>query len=64
MITQDTLKYLNRGSNFYTNQEALSFQNLFRGIVIKHWIQLNENTNYFKYNKILVHKYIIYYHTC
>ena len=54
---------MQRGSTFYTNQEALGFHNLFRGIVTKNWLSNNTNIDDYKYNKILVYECVTHYHT-
>ena len=60
-IVNDIFEYLKNKSNFVTNQEALGFHNVFRGIVVKNWI---DNELDYKYNKIIIYEAVHFYYKC
>ena len=40
---------------FYTNQKVIGFGKLFRGSVVKKWVDLNEErVDYYAYNRVLI----------
>ena len=64
-IIRDELKYFHRESNFGTNQQALSMREVFRGVVVKHWVALPlEGINFRVHDKIIVREAIKFYSEC
>ena len=64
-IISDIFKYINNRQGFETHQEAIGFDNLFRGIIVNSWIGENllQRIDH-KYNRILVKQCVEFYNQC
>ena len=49
----------------YTNQQLIGIKALFRGVIVKEWVAVNnENINYHECNRKIVKSCIRFYHDC
>lgn len=62
-IVLDVKKFLKNEGTFHTNQAIVGLKQLFRGIVVKKWIEHNERfIEHHECNKVLVKKCVNFYH--
>ena len=64
-MIEDIKNYLNRYDYFITAQNTIGFKNLFRGFVLKDWINAEEQYNkFYIQNEIIVQKCMKHYYDC
>ena len=52
-------------TEYYANQQLIGIKALFRGVIVKEWVAVNnDNMNYHEYNRILVKSCMQFYHNC
>ena len=65
VIISDIHKFLNKESNYQTNQELIGLMNVFRGIAVQCWIGDNFNNNDDrKHNKVMIKESVLFYSEC
>jgi len=61
-IIDNNKNYLNRNNFFITTQQEIRFDKLFKGFIIKDWInRLKEYRKYILQNEMIIAKYIKHY---
>ena len=63
MIT-DIIAFLNNKISYQTNQVIISYEALFKGYIVKNWVEADINNKYEDYNKIIVYECVKYYSIC
>ena len=64
-MIKNVRKYFNREINFWTNQQVLGMREVFRGVVVKSWIELPlQIITFSKYNIILAREEVELHSAC
>ena len=63
---RDIKRYLNgEEEEFCTNQKVAGYDKLFRGLVVKEWIDVNEGkVDFHGHNRVLIKICVSFYHEC
>ena len=62
IMLDDIKEYLNGRQTFHTNQQLIGYDALFRGYIIKNWLETECNNYYEDYNRIIINYCIRYYY--
>lgn len=64
-MIEDVKRYFEQDGQLYTNQSKLGMKNLFRGMIVKQWVDTNQSDiDYLEYNKVFVKSCVTFYHEC
>ena len=58
-------KNFNKTNHYYTNQQLIRCEDLFRGVVAKEWVIGNQGRiNFYQHDKLLAQNCVQHYHEC